>query len=743
MAAIFAVFAAFSWSCKDDEDPAPTLTDLRQEQIRYHADSIRITDSLTRINAAGVVNYAITVINGSTSSINPGYGLGREARTKTALEGAVVTISQLGKTQTDTTDESGVVVFTGFFRNAVNVTIRKEGFTSVSYISAVSIDDETENGTMSFVGNLVPIFETTGQNTATIKGRATIETDLTNKERELAPDGTTVYAHIDASGDVFADRFMTRDVENVLTPACACEIMYIGEILQASYTAGAVGSVQGGEYTIVVPAATDGLPIKLEYSEIGADQTLFESSAQFGQRTIVKRTIYNDNSGLGPLATLPPSSSVAVSFESFANPAMAEAVISPTTGEIARINIVDGGSGYVGTPVVEIAGDGTGATATANVSNGQVTSITLNNPGSNYTVATVNIISGNGAAFAVGSLSGSGKIVALNLLTSGEGYTSAPDVTITGGGATTDATAVATVTNGRVTALTVTDGGEGYDGSPVTVTISGGGATVDATAEAVWSGLSVGVIDRISGGSDYNYAPTVTFSEPDLPFGVQATGVAIIDPARGEVTAINVTNPGSGYILPPTITLEAGGGAAAVAHLQGGSVISFNILTEGAEYAYPPTVVIGANVTGGGSGAEGTAILSNGRVIGIEITNGGSGYISAPDVQLVSGTGASAYAHVTDGSITGFTVTDGGHGFTGSPRVIITSADGGGAVATATVENGRITGVTVVEGGSGYLDGNTPGTPVRFSATKGTSLETKPSLTYVNDIYYGTGAHRE
>lgn len=46
---------------------------------------------------------------------------------------------------------------------------------------------------------------------------------------------------------------------------------------------------------------------------------------------------------------------------------------------------------------------------------------------------------------------------------------------------------------------------------------------------------------------------TVTFSAPQLPTGVTATGTATID--AGAVTAIVMTNAGSGYTSAPTVTI--------------------------------------------------------------------------------------------------------------------------------------------------------------------------------------------
>jgi len=64
-----------------------------------------------------------------------------------------------------------------------------------------------------------------------------------------------------------------------------------------------------------------------------------------------------------------------------------------------------------------------------------------------------------------------------------------------------------------------------------------------------------------AGGTGYTTAPTVAFSAPNIPGGVQATGTATI--AGGAVTGITITNPGSGYTSAPSYTLTGGGFTAA------------------------------------------------------------------------------------------------------------------------------------------------------------------------------------
>lgn len=63
---------------------------------------------------------------------------------------------------------------------------------------------------------------------------------------------------------------------------------------------------------------------------------------------------------------------------------------------VEKIVITNFGQNYITAPKVTITGDGTGATAVAEIINGQVRNIVVTNKGSNYTRATVNITGGGG-----------------------------------------------------------------------------------------------------------------------------------------------------------------------------------------------------------------------------------------------------------------------------------------------------------------------------------------------------------
>jgi len=85
-----------------------------------------------------------------------------------------------------------------------------------------------------------------------------------------------------------------------------------------------------------------------------------------------------------------------------------------------------------------------------------------------------------------------------------------------------------------------------------------------------FSGLFGGFVDNVivdNPGSNYGpISPSVTF-DPPPPGGTQAQGYAVVNPSTNEVTSIVITNPGSGYITAPLITIgPPPGGVTATAY---------------------------------------------------------------------------------------------------------------------------------------------------------------------------------
>lgn len=679
------------------------------------------------------VNYSVMVISGNH------YAMGTGKTTSSSVEGATVTITQGNKTIQSKTGVQGIASFSGIYKGLIAVSIAKDNYTSLNYLVTANGSVAEANGKQLDIANMVPIFKIKNDGAVSqLSGKVTFQSDLTNEVRENVPANTLITASIDASDAAFKSNYLNVPNTGILTG------LNSGKIVQFAYEGFFYDSTDAnGFYSMTIPAGIAGLPIKISSSDVVSDQKVFENTGVSGfNRTTNLRTIFSPDEMPTPV---PAAGGAEVLFLTGSG-ASAFASISGS-GQLDRINITNGGTGYVAAPKVTITGGGgTGATATAVVTNGVVSGINIVNGGSGYSSEpTITISSGSGAAVTA-TIGGGGSVVSIAVVNSGSGYTSTPNITIStpslpGG---TPATASANILNGRVTSITLTNGGSGYTTSP-TITIDpapvGG---VNATASATFSGFSVQSVTLINPGSGYNAAPTVTFSEPSLPTGTRATGSAIFDPATGSIIGISISNPGSGYFSAPSVTLNAGFGATAQAVFSGRSITGFTITNSGANYTSAPKVKISG---GGGTGAQANAVIANGRVIGFNITNPGQGYTSAPNVELIAGSGAQASIVIANGQVASINIVNGGSQYTGAPTVVINplplNGPGGGATATAIIDaNGAVTGVTITNPGSGYIGGNIPSVAEPFSISPSSAdnkIIAKPGLNYIRDIHYGTG----
>ena len=223
----------------------------------------------------------------------------------------------------------------------------------------------------------------------------------------------------------------------------------------------------------------------------------------------------------------------------------------------------------------------------------------------------------------------------------GIGYTSAPTVVFaSGGGSGAAATATLTPSVGSVTLIS---GGSGYTTAP-SVMFTGGGGGSGAIANAVLTPRGVASVTLISVGV-YSSTPTVTFGPPQTAGGRRATGT-VVRPSGGDVQSVTITDPGSGYTAPPSVTFSPGLGvnARGTAVLQPGPVASVDVTVAGSGYTSVPGVMFTGG--GGGSGATANAALSN-SVSSVSVTRPGSGYTSAPSVSFSGGGGSGAAATAT------------------------------------------------------------------------------------------------
>jgi hypothetical protein len=199
-----------------------------------------------------------------------------------------------------------------------------------------------------------------------------------------------------------------------------------------------------------------------------------------------------------------------------------------------------------------------------------------------------------------------------------------------------------------------------------TLNLIGTGVTATASTTIVNGGVRYITLTNRGGG--YNSIPRVAISSAPAG-GVTATGIAtmiggLIDcngTSKLKVQGVEIINPGYGYTVAPSVLFFGGGGAgaAATSTIGDGIIGIVNISNGGSGYVTPPTVTISAPVVGGITATANAKINSVGIVTQIAITNAGLGYTSTPTITISSpymiGIGTYIYNEHVSGSISGTT----------------------------------------------------------------------------------------
>lgn len=214
-------------------------------------------------------------------------------------------------------------------------------------------------------------------------------------------------------------------------------------------------------------------------------------------------------------------------------------------------------------------------------------------------------------------------------------------------------------------------GSEGTDTKPIGVVqrllMIGVGATATASATVVNGGVRLITVTNRGGG--YTSIPTVGISSAPSS-GKTATAVAKMiggivvcndntNPSAQSVQSVEISNAGYGYTITPGVRFIGGGGsgASATATLGDGIVGIITITNAGSGYVNSPSITF----TGISSvAAAATAVVSAaGSITAIRITNAGLGYSIAPTITIgapnLTGIGTFIFNEVVTGSQSGVT----------------------------------------------------------------------------------------
>lgn len=217
-------------------------------------------------------------------------------------------------------------------------------------------------------------------------------------------------------------------------------------------------------------------------------------------------------------------------------------------------------------------------------------------------------------------------------------------------------------------AIDSADGEDIFVGRTQTLTLIGAGTTATAAATIVNGGIRLITVTNRGGG--YTSTPRVAISS--APFA-GSTGIATaimiggivacndnVNPTAKSVQAVQIINAGFGYTVAPGVRFIGGGGsgASATATIGSGIIGTVNIISSGSGYANSPLVTFTNEIFQTGVStvsAAATAVVSTaGTITAIRITNAGLGYSTAPTLVIsspyTSGIGTFIFNEVITGS---------------------------------------------------------------------------------------------
>ena len=251
-------------------------------------------------------------------------------------------------------------------------------------------------------------------------------------------------------------------------------------------------------------------------------------------------------------------------------------------------------------------------------------------------------------------------------------YTEDPIVFVTGNG--TGAYARATIENGVISKIPVTDGGSGYSpSSSPSVTITGGSGTGATAVAKIGTGhLSLSFPSGWDPGLGY-VSGTVTATITGTRVGGYAATAEVLLNSDGSISGVYLTNAGDGYTSVSSITINgtiASGGYAAGTvdiYTDYGKVLYVSVLTGGKNYSSPSATISSGNAT------LGTPVTKNGAVSSIQAYDYGQDYTSHVNVEVLANntTPAVIAAKLSDPadnnapgtSVTGYQIINCGEGY--------------------------------------------------------------------------------
>ena len=310
-----------------------------------------------------------------------------------SIENANVTIYQNDKVYTAITDANGFAIFPDMRIGTAAVNVKLKDHAEVDYVADLTPADNLINlsqgqmvNTVRYASTMVPMFPIAAPGAATITGKVTAELDLTNTAPEPAPN-VTVTAKVDVDDPDFVSRY--------ITPTQGTTNSNAGRIIKFAFQDATISTQTDaqGNYTLQVPAALNGLPIKLSVADYQTNQKLYlENDPADGSFKPSEYTLPVLFTSTIESSAIPDVKPVYIDLEAPTAPigiVYSQAVAKPivdANGTITNIDIIKKGK-YSSKPAVYCRQFGSNAILDAeyNSTTGELEGVKIISGGENYT----------------------------------------------------------------------------------------------------------------------------------------------------------------------------------------------------------------------------------------------------------------------------------------------------------------------------------------------------------------------
>lgn len=248
------------------------------------------------------------------------------------------------------------------------------------------------------------------------------------------------------------------------------------------------------------------------------------------------------------------------------------AVLIPTleNGNITKVDVIHGGSGYVDGDTIIVTGEGNGAVLTPVFSHGRLINVIVENGGTDYQYGTIVHIIGNGRGAEVEANVFTG-ISSIDVLDTGHTYTN-PSYILSDPKGSGAVLRVAVSIEGKITDVHVLEPGKNYVNPTLQLTdANGAGATFKVNIKRNIQSLKI-----VQQGRDYSHGRMIIIGD-----GEDAEGTCKFE-KNGSIGSIQLNSQGSGYTRVPVIGIYDISNYGAVSRVK--------VLNGGANYTSFPLV---------------------------------------------------------------------------------------------------------------------------------------------------------